>query len=351
MAVSHPLWDNVILAMHMDGSNASTTFTDLKGHSISAAGNAQISTAQSKFGGASALFDGTGDYLTTGSSDSWLIGTKDFHLSCWVWIAAASAPDGLGNRYADLVSIDDGGSVTFNLEIRGNGSTTGTGMQIYSDANGSGGVYFSISNGAWHFVEVDRFKGTLYLSLDGVLQGSVSYPGSLGSTSQGLHVGGRSFSTNYAHCLNGYIDDLIFIRGAALNVNSFTPPSAPFTEGWGADLRGIEGAAKLLGSAIPAWFAQRLELSGRCRDLEHDGSGRIVGTTSNEGSPNYRVSRRVRLFRKRDGLLAREGWSDAGGNYAFNSIRQDVDYVVVSHDHTGLYNAVIADSITPEAMP
>src|SRR5258708_4302625 len=48
-----------------NGADASTTFTDTNSggsaHTWRAAGNGQIDTADSKFGGASGLFDGTGD--------------------------------------------------------------------------------------------------------------------------------------------------------------------------------------------------------------------------------------------------------------------------------------------------
>src|SRR3972149_9214360 len=59
------------LLLHMDGANGSTTFTDEMGQAVTANGNAQISTAQSKFGGASGLFDGTGDYLSVPASADW----------------------------------------------------------------------------------------------------------------------------------------------------------------------------------------------------------------------------------------------------------------------------------------
>jgi hypothetical protein len=53
------------LLLHMNGADAPTVFTDssLSGNTVTVAGNAQIDTAQSKFGGASGLFDGN-DALT-----------------------------------------------------------------------------------------------------------------------------------------------------------------------------------------------------------------------------------------------------------------------------------------------
>ena len=51
-----PYFANVSLLLHCDGSDASTTFTDSSsnGHTVTASNDAQIDTAQSKFGGASA---------------------------------------------------------------------------------------------------------------------------------------------------------------------------------------------------------------------------------------------------------------------------------------------------------
>ncbi|MBI4688786.1 MAG: hypothetical protein HY754_00715 [Nitrospirae bacterium] len=53
------------LMLHFNGTNGSTTFTDsATSKSVTASGNAKIDTAQSKFGGASGLFNGTTDYLS-----------------------------------------------------------------------------------------------------------------------------------------------------------------------------------------------------------------------------------------------------------------------------------------------
>ena len=58
------------LLMHFNGTNGSTTMTDnsKNNFAVTAVGNAQLSTAQSKFGGSSLLLDGTGDYLTFASN-------------------------------------------------------------------------------------------------------------------------------------------------------------------------------------------------------------------------------------------------------------------------------------------
>ena len=75
-----PYWNNVVLAMHMDDVGLS----DLKGHAVTLNGNAARSSVQSKFGGYSTAFDGTGDYLSLSDSEDWNFGAGDFTIEFWV---------------------------------------------------------------------------------------------------------------------------------------------------------------------------------------------------------------------------------------------------------------------------
>lgn len=84
----------------------------------------------------------------------------------------------------------------------------------------------------------------------------------------------------------------------------------------------------------------------------HDaGAFRIAGTTSNVGSPNTPVRRRVRLHDQLSGRAIGDTWSNATtGAYSFNNIRQGT-YYVTAFDHTGQYGGVIETDLTPEPMP
>ncbi len=89
-------------------------------------------------------------------------------------------------------------------------------------------------------------------------------------------------------------------------------------------------------------------------DLVEGGSFKVSGTTKRIstplGSADVPVSRQVRLHDQLTGKLIRIKWSDAGtGNYVFERIRAGVFYVV-SFDHTGQYNGVIATSVAAEPM-
>lgn len=89
------------------------------------------------------------------------------------------------------------------------------------------------------------------------------------------------------------------------------------------------------------------------RDLAHGGSHRIQATVKQKALPtDLPVARRVTLFRERDSLAIRETWSDPlTGAYSFDYIDGREKYFVKAKDHTGNYNAVIADNLTPEVMP
>lgn len=86
-------------------------------------------------------------------------------------------------------------------------------------------------------------------------------------------------------------------------------------------------------------------------DMECGGNGGIYGTVELYAQAgNIPLPRRVRLHRSRDGLLVRETWSDAQGNYRFDHITDRYTYDVIAWDHEGLQQSVVANDLTPEPM-
>lgn len=101
--------------------------------------------------------------------------------------------------------------------------------------------------------------------------------------------------------------------------------------------------------AIGAWVAT--PSVGVMADAYDSGKYRITGTTKRKGTPDSPTRVRVCLFDQLSKRLARETWSDAAtGAYAFTCLRSGT-YFVVSFDHTGAFNAVIADNVASELMP
>lgn len=90
-------------------------------------------------------------------------------------------------------------------------------------------------------------------------------------------------------------------------------------------------------------------------DLQDGGAYCIYGTTALDGTPlDTPVRRRVQLYNQRDGRLIRETWSDpTTGAYRFDGVLggDGTRYFVATFDDAGDKRAVIADNLTPEAMP
>jgi hypothetical protein len=119
-------------------------------------------------------------------------------------------------------------------------------------------------------------------------------------------------------------------------------------------IRSVGQTGRVQSTSPPPVAPTRRSLGGlifsASRDFENGGLYKVIGTTKVKGSPDYAVSRRVRLHDQLTGLVVREQWSQAGtGAYAFTRIRRGVFYVV-SFDHTGAFNGVIATGVASEAM-
>jgi hypothetical protein len=85
--------------------------------------------------------------------------------------------------------------------------------------------------------------------------------------------------------------------------------------------------------------------------VNYGGAGRIDGTVTIKGSPNYAVRRRVLLLVDRDGFCLAETWSDpATGAYSFTDVDPAQRYTVLSIDYARNFRVTLADNITPEPM-
>jgi hypothetical protein len=210
----------------MDGSNNSTVFTDYgpSARTVTANGNAKLSTTQSKFGGSSAVFDGTGDFLTVANSDAFDFGSGDFAIEAWIYIAANANADVDGNRGATICNTWNTGATTISgwiFGVMGNTTTTGVGLQLDSWNAGNATLFratASISQSAWHHVAASVVGGTRRIYLDGglVTNTQTIAVGSgytqVNSTGNNLRIG-NSQNINYPLEFNGYIDDLRITKG------------------------------------------------------------------------------------------------------------------------------------------
>jgi hypothetical protein len=210
-----PYFSSVTLLMHMDGTGS--TFTDSSGtpKTITANGNATQSTAQSKFGGVSALFDGSGDYLSGATSDATRF-PGDFTVEFWAFVLVHKS----FNVWFDCRSAV---SSTAGFAIASNSSGE---MALFTN-NGfaiTGSSAFTASQ--WTHFALVRSGSTITL-----YQGGQSVGTTTNSThfSDGTLAVGISFA-DINHSVNGYIDELRITKGVARYTANFTPPTAAFPD-------------------------------------------------------------------------------------------------------------------------
>lgn len=207
--------------LHCDGVDTSTTFSDSAAggtHTWTAFGNAQVDTAEAKFGG-SALFDGSGDYVSTPDSVDWTFGSGDWTVDLWF------------NR--------SGGDGTFR-RLLANTNATGTDWTIrisLSDTNvvqatGNGLLWLvagttTITTTGWHHVAVVRTGNTIKLFVDGVQEGGDQATSGAASDSAGAMTVGRNGDVNTGFW-TGWLDEIRISKGVARWTANFTPPIAPY---------------------------------------------------------------------------------------------------------------------------
>jgi hypothetical protein len=210
------------LMLHFDGSDASTTFTDssLSARAVTANNDAQLDTAQSKFGGSSLLLDGTGDYASCASSTDFNMDSGDWTIDCWVRPNALAAdsstilhfPNTAGGLHGLHIHITDAGAIRVD-----NGTTT------------SGLLGGAVGLGVWSHIAVTNESGTIKVWLNGTLVDSEAAQ-SYGNTASLCQIGryGAGGTTND---WNGWVDELRISKGIARWTSNFTPPAVAYGAG------------------------------------------------------------------------------------------------------------------------
>jgi hypothetical protein len=161
--------------LNFNGTDASTTMLDDFGNTWTAGGNAQLDTAQFKFGASSLLLDGTGDYVRTTNIVS--LGDGSWEMSVWFRFAALPAA---GND-ACLIKAANASAVGVNLSIGDVGAGVFKTRLWLASASGSWDIASAVAGtnttwtlNQWNKVRLvfDALAGTyrVYLSLNGAAE-------------------------------------------------------------------------------------------------------------------------------------------------------------------------------------
>lgn len=180
-------------------------------NTFTGAGDAALSTVASKFGSASLLLDGNGDYIRADNDVFW--GDADFTVEFWF-------------RGGD---VETGSYFLFdNTETSSNGIriTIGSGyanLTIDGVAYGIGG---SVTNNTWHNVAVVRSGNDYTMYLDGTNVGSRTVTAK-DYSGRRFVLGAGQASLGYL-AFDGYIDEFR-ASSTARYTTGYTPATAAFT--------------------------------------------------------------------------------------------------------------------------
>jgi hypothetical protein len=201
------------LLLHFDSLNSSGSFIDNSSNNfaITSSGGAGLSTSQYKFGGASAYFDGVGDYLTIPNNTVFNLSGGSYTIECWIY--------------------PYGNYTTYNCIIAKRAVSTA--WQIYLDLttgylrfwNGTTDFNTSVTptTNTWNHIAVVYNSSTINLYLNGINRLSSSTVNS--DVNATIAIGNVIGNSEYFY---GYMDELRITKGVARYTSNFTPQSFAF---------------------------------------------------------------------------------------------------------------------------
>jgi len=200
------------LLLHFDSNLNDSSPSPL---TVTAEGDAAISTAEKQFGAGSVYFGTVGaDYVEVASVPA--LGSNDFTLECWTYIEA-SGPGGASHIAGRHLACSGSGPLLAILNSSG---------AIYWE----GGVTLSgadaIPTNEWVHLAAVRKGGTLTLYVNGDTQASGAITGSMSEYSYPFRLGGTDGCGGYGSGFQGYMDDFRLTIGLAAYDGPFLIPAS-----------------------------------------------------------------------------------------------------------------------------
>jgi hypothetical protein len=332
------------LLMHFNGTNGSTTMTDnsKNNFAVTAVGNAQLSTAQSKFGGSSLYLDGTGDYLTIPSSTAFDFGAGGFTVEFWINTTQTTSN-------ATLIGRNWGGSpYTGGWVIQLNGNSNSAMVIYWADYSTTSPFMTanttSYRDGYWHHIAWVRSGTSFVLYIDGTSVATATNATSFGSVNKNISIGDDL--TFGPRGYSGYIDELRITNGVARYTSNFTPSTTQFLDSTGDANSNVVVNSTATGFAIGTGGINGAQLAKAWVNFNGQGTVAIrdsynVSSITDLGTGQYLVNfSTARSNANYVNFINVAGNSDSPGNSftghtGNNSYSQTTTYAVVASRFNG----------------
>jgi hypothetical protein len=219
-SASYSYFAYVVFQAQMNAAIGSTTFTDVKGNTITTFGNTNQASAHGLWG-SSAYFDGSGDRLSLSATNDFNLASGAMTIEFWLYRGTNTTDCRVllfgpnGSSSSCQVNFRSDGAIWF-FEATGSpvcGFTAGAGSYALNRWNHVAIVLASSTSAACYINGVSKFNGTI-----------TAFP----STTYSLAIGEDS-----GQALLGNISGLRITKGVARYTGAFTPPTSPYEEGSG----------------------------------------------------------------------------------------------------------------------
>ena len=267
------------LLMHFNGTNGSTTMTDNSKNvlTVTSVNGTAISTAQSKFGGSSVLFDGTNDYLSIVNNSALNLSGGSYTIEFWI------RPTGNYANYNTIIA-KRAASTAWEVYLR---ITTGV-LSFYNGTNYESSV--TPTANVWSHVAAVYNGTTINLYLNGVSVLSTA----MGNTDYDAPIYIGSFPAGNEYFI-GYIDELRVTKGIARYTGNFTPSTTQFLDSTGDANSSVVVNSTATGFAIGTGGINGAQLAKAW--VNFDGIGTVsirdsysVSSITDLGTGNYQVN-------------------------------------------------------------
>lgn len=209
------------LLLHLNGNDGATSTVDSSnsGHTpIGFVGNAQLDTAQKKFGTASCLFDGNGDYITVPDSNDFNFYTSPFIIDLWV-------------RYN---SIDASGS---SMVKQGSGGTWWQFNAVDTTIRFDTSTLSPVITASWtpvvdtwyHIALIRGWGGNVNdwaICVNGIALNTATASTTIPDAGGNLEIGGNSAAASQS--IDGWIDELRITKGMVHWPANFVPETSEY---------------------------------------------------------------------------------------------------------------------------
>jgi hypothetical protein len=218
-----PFAGNLVLWLKGEGTNNSTTIVDssASAHTMTAVGDAKISTTQFFSGTASIALDGN-DRVTTPYHADFDFGSGDFT------IAMRFRPRSNTGDFQCMIARQASGATASDYSFYVRYANTGFDGAVYVGTTGydSNTGTVALNDTTWYHGAFVRQSNKVYAYLNGVAGASATLPSSssvVNNVSSPLVIGTRGFDFSWG--ANTYLDELKIYKGACLypNGTTFTP--------------------------------------------------------------------------------------------------------------------------------